>query len=332
MTGRLTVADLTRPLAEVAMTRPEWERGDVDEAIVATLRLSASSAHARAPVAWAWAGSDIDGVPIVLLPVVARDVMRFAPVGPVRILTRSYAAAVSAGASIDRIGVFEWNGLAGLRLPGADLSVFALDWADAHPAPTVTDAEEIPAEIAVDSGVAVRLSPPASPAATGLGTLARTLRTHPLRFVPVLWEQGWRLDEDAYPDDVIEALRHRGFEGPEEPEDEPSQAIDDDPDPRRRIARRLVRRLLHKGKIGPTHHTAFDHIAHGVAPQNRADAYGVGEALVRAGYLGEKPSVGQRHVFLRREALSEIHAFIATGETDDPTLSALFTVPIGGAG
>ena len=56
-----------------------------------------------------WPGLDRIGhrrVPIVLLPVVARDVMRFAP-GPVRILARSYAAAVSAGASIDRIGVFE---------------------------------------------------------------------------------------------------------------------------------------------------------------------------------------------------------------------------------
>ena len=58
----------------------------------------------------------------------------------------------------------------------------------------------------------------------------------------------------------------------------------------------------------------------------------VGEALLRAGLLGEKPSVGQRHVYLRREALPEIHALIERGETADPALRALWTAPAPGEG
>jgi hypothetical protein len=60
----------------------------------------------------------------------------------------------------------------------------------------------------------------------------------------------------------------------------------------------------------------------GVPADDRADALGVGEALIRAGLLGEKPSVGQRHVFLRREALPEIHALMDRAEASDPALAA----------
>ncbi len=328
----LTVADLARPLGEVAHGLVEWDRGDEDEAVIATLALSAAAVHARAYTAWAWSADDIEGVPVLLLPVHAEDVERFAPAGPVRVLVRSVAAAVACGATIDDIRPFEWNRFTGLRAPGTDLSLLPLAWAEAHPPIARTDAASVPARVAVDAGLALRLAPPREPADTGLGRLARTLRTHPLRFIHVLWEQGWRLEEESYPEDVVEALRHRGFEGPPLPADEPSLAVEDDPDHLRRIARRLVRRLLHKGKIGPGYHTAFDHIAHGVSPADRADAYRVGEALVRAGFLGEKPSVGQRHVYLRREALPDIHAFITSGETRDPALAELWTVPLTATG
>ena len=60
----------------------------------------------------------------------------------------------------------------------------------------------------------------------------------------------------------------------------------------------------------------LDHLAHGVAPEDRADAYAIGEALLRAGLLGEKPSTGQRHVFLRREALPRIHSLIERAESE----------------
>ena len=152
---------------------------------------------------------------------------------------------------------------------------------------------------------------------SGLGRLGAQMRTHPLTFVHVLLEQGWTLDEATYPESVNDILRHQGFEGPERARDEPSLAIEDDPCSRRRFARRLVRRLLHKRKIGEQYHTAFDHIAHGVAPDERADAYAIGEALIRVGILGQKPSSGQRHVFLRREALPEIHALVERAESPE---------------
>ena len=51
------------------------------------------------------------------------------------------------------------------------------------------------------------------------------------------------------------------------------------------------------------------------------------EALLRAGLLGEKPSVGQRHIYLSVRALPEIHALIDRGETTDPQLAEMWTAP-----
>jgi hypothetical protein len=81
------------------------------------------------------------------------------------------------------------------------------------------------------------------------------------------------------------------------------------------------------GKVGAQYHTEFDHLYRGAAPEDRRDALAVGEALVRASLLGEKPSVGQRHVYLRRDALPAIHALIDRGETSDPGLAAEWTAP-----
>src|SRR5207253_11198268 len=104
-------------------------------------------------------------------------------------------------------------------------------------------------------------------------------------------------------------------------------AIEDDPCPRRRHARKVLQRLLRMGKVGSQYHTEFDHLYRGAAPEDRREALEVGEALLRAGLLGEKPSVGQRHVFLRREALPEIHALIDRGHTANPGLAARWTAP-----
>ena len=60
---------------------------------------------------------------------------------------------------------------------------------------------------------------------------------------------------------------------------------------------------------------------------DRRGALEVGEALVRAGLLGEKPSVGQRHVYLRRDSLPDIHALIDRGETRDTVLAGEWTAP-----
>ncbi len=86
----------------------------------------------------------------------------------------------------------------------------------------------------------------------------------------------------------------------------------DDPQPARRIARRILQRLNGMGKWGG-YHTDFRHLSRGFAGNERALADEVGEALVAAGLLAEKPSVGQRHVFLNPRRAADIHALIDRG-------------------
>ncbi len=86
----------------------------------------------------------------------------------------------------------------------------------------------------------------------------------------------------------------------------------DDPQPARRIARRILQRLNGMGKWGG-YHTDFRHLARGFAGNERALADEVGEALISAGLLDEKPSVGQRHVFLNPRRAADIHALIDRG-------------------
>jgi hypothetical protein len=99
-------------------------------------------------------------------------------------------------------------------------------------------------------------------------------------------------------------------------------AIADDPLPRRRAARRMLRRLDGMGKYGG-YHTEFRHLARGFAGHERALALEVGEALLRAGLLAEKPSVGQRHVSLVAARTSEIRALVERGTCDEPLRSLL---------
>ncbi len=87
----------------------------------------------------------------------------------------------------------------------------------------------------------------------------------------------------------------------------------DDPDPARRVARRILQRLHGMGKWGG-YHTEFAHLARGFAGHDRALADAVGEALIAAGLLAEKPSTGQRHVFLNPRRSGDIHRFIELGE------------------
>jgi hypothetical protein len=99
-------------------------------------------------------------------------------------------------------------------------------------------------------------------------------------------------------------------------------AIDEDPLPRRRAARRMLRRLDGMGKYGG-YHTEFRHLARGFAGHERALALEVGEALLRAGLLAEKPSVGQRHVSLVAARTSEIRALVDRGTAEEPLRSLL---------
>jgi hypothetical protein len=130
--------------------------------------------------------------------------------------------------------------------------------------------------------------------------------THPLRVA----EAVSRLGGSPLNEDAVEAL---------EPELvrllEPAGAVTrahDDPDPRRRVMRRILQRLDGMGKWGG-YHTAFDHLARGFAGNERALAFEVGEELVASGLLAEKPSVGQRHVSLNPRKVAEIRRLIDEG-------------------
>jgi hypothetical protein len=87
----------------------------------------------------------------------------------------------------------------------------------------------------------------------------------------------------------------------------------EDPDPARRVARRILQRLNGMGKWGG-YHTDFAHLARGFQGNEKALADRVGEALIQAGLLAEKPSVGQRHVFLNPRRAAAVHALIERGE------------------
>ena len=87
----------------------------------------------------------------------------------------------------------------------------------------------------------------------------------------------------------------------------------EDPDPARRVARRILQRLDGMGKWGG-YHTDITHLPRGFAGNDRALAVEVGKALLAAGLLSEKPSVGQRHVYLNPRRAGEIHRFVESGE------------------
>ncbi len=88
----------------------------------------------------------------------------------------------------------------------------------------------------------------------------------------------------------------------------------DDPDPALRVARRIAQRLDGMGKWGG-YHTELTHLARGFAGNDRRLAEDVGEAMLRAGLLREKPSVGQRHVCLSSRRAGDIRALIDVGTT-----------------
>jgi hypothetical protein len=141
-----------------------------------------------------------------------------------------------------------------------------------------------------------------------VGDLKRPIgATHPLRVAEAVTRLGGSpLDEDS-----IEALEPQ-LVALLEPPGSVARAHED-PDRARRVTRRILQRLDGMGKWGG-YHTAFDHMARGFAGHERALAYEAGEALLAAGLLQEKPSVGQRHVSLSPRRSGEIRALIDDGE------------------
>jgi hypothetical protein len=136
---------------------------------------------------------------------------------------------------------------------------------------------------------------------------------HPLVVAATVAALGGRPADDAslaeHEDAVLAQLEARGNGGGHGTVARPH----DDPEPARRVARRILQRLNGMGKWGG-YHTEFAHLARGFAGNDRALAEAVGEALLQAGLLGEKPNVGQRHVFLNPRRAADIHALIERGE------------------
>jgi hypothetical protein len=327
-TTALDVRDLTRDPAELAASLSAWQRGDRLDAVAQTLQLATREIYARSYIAWLWLGRGPGGEAVWLVPVWSYDIERWGPLAGIRVFSRTICAACDAGADPERLSVFDWEGMTGLACPGADPTLAALALSDRHPAPARIAVASAPNDRALD-GPPLELAP-VDAAVGGVGALGMRLRTHPFRLTGALIAHGWDLDEHDYPVAMCEMLAHRGFLGPTTNSDQPSLAIRDDPCPKRRHARRVLRRLLHKRKVGPQYHTEFDNITHGIATDERAMSFEVAEALIRAGLLGEKVSVGQRHVYLRRESLPEIHALIERGASSSATLTALWTAPAPG--
>jgi hypothetical protein len=139
---------------------------------------------------------------------------------------------------------------------------------------------------------------------------------HPLRVAETVARLGGRPEDprsvEEYEEQVLARLQPQ------------AQTVrpHEDPDPGRRIARRILQRLDGMGKWGG-YHTDFAHLARGFAGNERALAQAVGEALLEAGLLVEKPSVGQRHVFLNPRRAAEIRRLI-----DDGAMPSGMTLPL----
>lgn len=333
MGSPITYADLRRDPLAVAARLPEWHRGDEEDAVLRTLEAAARTVHDRAYTLWVWQGVDPDGVPVWVIAVAAAAAAAFAPKGPARVVARTIAAARLAAASMTELSVGQWRGMAAISAPGLDPDLAEMALHEAHPAPARIGVAALPAP----AGVAqLTLRAPGGPLPahrTGdVTALARAAGVHPVALVAALAAHGHEVDRDDYELSLGPAVLGRPAAGAaEEPAAPGSLAIDDDPCPRRRHARKALQRLLGMKKIGPLHHTEFDHFARGAPPDARGSALEVGNALIRAGLLGTKPSVGQQHIFLPTSALADVHALVERGITRDPRLAEMWTAPAPGS-
>jgi len=335
----IPIQDLSRDVGEVARERPAWRRGDPDEAALETLVLCASQLHRRSPTVWAWTGTTAAGEPAALLPVLAASAVAFAPKGPAAILVRLIEAAARAGADPEALRLEDWRGQTCMACPGMEPELLDEGYREGNPATERISVAALPGDIVV-GGPALALAalpgPSGDPPAgigDGLAALARELSVHPVEVAVALIAHNQPVHGDELDPALVPMLRGWGCAGRPAPivAAPPSLEIEDDPCPRRRHARKVLQRLMRMGKIGEGYHTEFDHLYRGAAPHERRQALEVGEALLRAGLLGEKPSVGQRHIYLRRDSLRQIHALIDRGETVDPGLAEIWTAPSPGA-
>jgi hypothetical protein len=324
MATTVTKSDLLRHPGEVARGLWSWQRGDHDEAVLTTLTASCGTIHDKVPVIWIWAGHTPPGDVAWLLPLTSDHARTFAPRHAARLLARLIAVSVN-DLDADPAGIEfrDWHGHVALVLPMLDE-----EWVGIAMEGLPARLAELPDDVVID-GPPIPLTTGEATGTTGLAMMARELHRHPLEVAVALAAQGQDVHAETHQPELIPVLRAQGLgtAPPPEPEVPPSLRIEDDPCPRRRHARVVLQRMLRMGKVGPGYHTEFDHFARGAAAHDRRQALEVGEALIRAGMLIEKPSVGQRHISLNVRALPQIHALIERGETGDPQLAEMWTAP-----
>ena len=325
----ITIADLARDPGEVARGLAAWRRGDADEAALQTLAASSRDLHSRAYRLWVWSGLTEGGEPAWVLPVPAPVAMAFHPRGPARALARCLGAAIAAGAEPRGIRLLDWRGFACLVLPELDDELAGLALAEAHPAPAEALLTALPARVAV-TGVPFPLPPPPSASGDPLTALGHAIGAHQVLVAITLAAHGVTVDDAEVPagDGPLAArVGPHGRRAGAGARAGPEHGARGRPLPAPPARAQAAAPPAADGQGGH----AVPHVLRprvpGAPPDGRREALDVGEALVRAGLLGEKPSVGQRHVYLRREALPEIHALIERGETTSPILEELWTAP-----
>jgi hypothetical protein len=195
------------------------------------------------------------------------------------LVAAAIGALVEAGGG--EIGAGEWEGSLALAAPGADpeLAVLAFEEQVAGIDRLRARADQLPDGLVEPADVRAAVNPV-------FAVAERVAR-----------RGGRPADQDA-----VEELAAEEVTRPH-----------DDPDPGLRAARRMLQRLRGMGKWGG-YHTEFSHLAKGFPGHERALALQVGEALLAAGLLAEKPSVGQRHVYLDPRRAADIHALVDRGE------------------
>jgi hypothetical protein len=105
---------------------------------------------------------------------------------------------------------------------------------------------------------------------------------------------------------------------PPEPSAVSEPSIAADPNPRRRVLRQILRKLLNKGKVGASH-THEDNVYRGVADHEKGIAKEAMELLTLEGILMPKPTAKDPHVALSADRTAEVRAIIA-GEVAQPRL------------
>ena len=105
---------------------------------------------------------------------------------------------------------------------------------------------------------------------------------------------------------------------PVEEESDEATPLSSDPNPRRRLLRQMLRKLVKKGKIGASH-THEDNVYRGVADHEKGIAKEAIELLYREGFLVPKPTTTDPHVSVAPERIAEVRAIVA-GSIKNPRL------------